>query len=78
MANQAQFNRLQTPDVSAGEFYCEAVASWFKQPEPSDGPVRMKLRHGRLNDKVREQGLIDPYFRHLPRALNDITDGGEH
>lgn len=76
--NETFFKRLEAPDASTGEFYCEVVAPWFNEPEPSDSPVRMKLRKSRLDDKVREQGLIDLFSRRLPRALGEVNGGAEY
>lgn len=72
--NKTHHKRLDARDEKTGEFYSEIVAPWLHVPEQTDNSVRLKLRLSKLDDKVREQGLIDLFSRRLPRALNELED----
>lgn len=73
-SNESKFQRDQIE--GSNEFYSQVLVPWFPKSESLDAGeayrVRWKLRRSRMEDRVREQGLIDLFYRQLPAALRDI------
>lgn len=62
---------LTDKDGKEEEVYKCYEESWFNVRSATESSVRIRLRHDKITDRVREQAILHLFQKHLPAALSE-------